>query len=105
MTKCVLLLGRTAAVLEDAERQIELGGFELLARTGIDGVRGAFAERHIDHVIMGAGLDLAVRLEIVREVFERSDTTTVHMKDRNSGPEGLLPFVRAILTGLKDWEA
>ncbi len=53
-----------------------------------------------DHVIMGAGLDIDVRLDIIREVFELSDSTTVHMKDFASGPQGMLPFVRAVLSAL-----
>jgi hypothetical protein len=54
-------------------------------------------------LLMGAGIDLETRLEIVREIFLLSETTTVHMKDVASGPEGFLPFVRSILSGLKDW--
>ena len=65
-------------------------------------MRCALARADIDHVIMGAGLDLEVRLEIVREIFLASDTTTVHMKDVASGPDGLLPFARSVLTGLAD---
>ena len=67
-------------------------------------MRSAFAQADIDHVIMGAGLDLETRLEIVREIFLTSDTTTVHMKDFASGPDGFLPFVRSVLTGLADDE-
>ncbi|WP_157535022.1 hypothetical protein [Nocardia inohanensis] len=45
-------------------------------------------------------LDLELRLGMVREVFESSDATTVHLKDVGSGPGAFLPFVRAVLTGL-----
>jgi hypothetical protein len=50
----------------------------------------------------GAGLDLDIRLEIVREIFQTSETTTVHLKDVASGPGGFLPFVRSVLAGLGD---
>lgn len=73
--------------------------------TGIDDVRSAFGQTPIDHVIMGAGLDLDTRLEIIREIFESSDKTTVHMKDGASGPQGFLPFVRSVLGGLAGWES
>jgi hypothetical protein len=53
---------------------------------------------------MGAGLDLDVRLEIVRQIFDSSETTTVHMKSHLPGPGGYLPFVRAVLQGLRDYE-
>jgi hypothetical protein len=52
---------------------------------------------------MGAGVDLDVRLQIIREIFQLSDKTTVHMKDFATGSAGFLPFVRSVLTGLADW--
>src|ERR687883_405977 len=71
--------------------------------TSIEDVRSAFAQTDIDHVIMGAGLELETRLQIVREVFQSSDKTSVHMKDRVTGPQGFLPFVQSVLRGLKDY--
>jgi hypothetical protein len=44
----------------------------------------------MDKVIMGAGMDLETRLQIVNHIFEASDSTTVHLK---------LPFVTSILRG------
>ena len=104
MTRRVLLLGRLGVVVEDAQRQLQLPDVQLLVATGLDEVRSAFAQADIDHVIMGAGLDLEARLEIVREIFLASETTTVHMKDVASGPDGFLPFVRSVLAGLADYE-
>lgn len=43
---------------------------------------------------------MEVRLEIVKYIFTVSTSTTVHMKDRNSGPQGMLPFVNGVLEGL-----
>jgi hypothetical protein len=101
MTKKVLLLGRTGFVLDEVQRQLQMPDVQLFAGTGIEAVRSVFAKEKIDHVILGAGLDLDTRLEIVREVFQLSDTTTVHMKDRATGPEGMLPFVRSVLSGFQ----
>ncbi len=102
MTMTVLLLGRTGVVVDDTRRQLDLGSdVRLLAGTGVDDVRAAFAEADVDHVIVGAGIDLETRLGIVREIFRLSGTTTVHLKDRASGPEGFLPFARAVLRGLR----
>jgi hypothetical protein len=100
----VLLLGRLGAVIEDAQRQLQMPDVQLLVATGLDEVRSAFAQADIDHVVMGAGLDLDVRLEIVREIFLASDKTSVHMKDAASGPDGFLPFVRSVLAGLADYK-
>ena len=104
MKKNVLLLGRRGVVVDDVQRQLNAADVQLLGGTGIDDVRSAFARAEIDHVIIGAGLELDTRLEIVREIFESSDRTTVHMKDRVTGPEGFLPFVRSVLHGLSDYE-
>jgi hypothetical protein len=79
-------------------------GCPAVGRHGLDEVRSAFAQADIDHVIMGAGLDLEARLEIVREIFLASDKTTVHLKDFASGPDGFLPFVRSVLAGLADYQ-
>jgi hypothetical protein len=104
MARSVLLLGRLGVVVEDAQQQLRMPDVRLYLATGLDEVRSAFAQADIDHVIMGAGLDLEARLEIVREIFLASDKTTVHMKDFASGPVGFLPFVRSVLAGLADYE-
>ncbi len=49
-------------------------------------------------------MDLEARAAIVREVFQASDRATMHMKDQMSGPEGIIPFVRAVLSGLGGYE-
>ena len=99
MMKTVLILGRLESVVEDVEAHLDVPDVKVLEGTGIDDVRSAFAQGHVDAVIMGAGIDLDTRLEIVRTIFELSDTTSVHMKDRRSGPQGFLPFVRSELVG------
>lgn len=104
MTKRVLLLGVQASVLEGVQQQLQMPDIEFLGGTGVDDVRSAFARADIDHVIVGGGLDLETRLEMVREVFQSSDRATVHLKDHLSGPEGFLPFVRSVLLGVKDYE-
>ncbi len=100
MSKTVLLLGRLGVVVEEAQRQLAMPDVRLLTATGLTEVRAAFAEAEIDHVVMGAGLDLEDRLAIIREICQASDKTTVHMKDFASGPAAFLPFARSVLTGL-----
>lgn len=100
MARTVLLLGRTPFVLDRARAEIDVDDVRLLAGTGLDDVRRAFQDEHVDVVIMGAGIDLDTRLAIVRHVFEQSTGTTVHMKDRDSGRDGMIPFVSGVLRGL-----
>ena len=103
ITKTVLLLGRRDVVIEEVKRQLDLPGVQLIGGTGLEDVRKAFTQTRIDHVIMGAGIDLETRLEIIREIFQSSDATTVHMKDRVTGPQGFLPFIAAVLAGLDNY--
>lgn len=97
----VLLLGLRGIVVEEARAQLQMPDVDVYGGGSIEDMRAVFAQTQIDHVIMGGGLPLDVRLAIVREVFQRSDSTTVHMKDITSGPEGFFPFVRAVLRGLQ----
>ena len=73
---------------------------DVLTGTSVEDVSAAFRDHEIDAVIMGAGIDLETRLEIVRHTFEASETTTVHMKDRASGRSSMMTFVNAVLRGL-----
>ena len=73
---------------------------DILIGSTIEDVVRSFEEHQIDTVIMDAGIDLDVRLDVIRHVFTARDATTVHMKDRSSGRDGMMPFVNAVLTGL-----
>ncbi|GAB4588797.1 hypothetical protein [Nocardia sp. IFM 10818] len=96
----VMLLGLKMAVVEEVRDQLALPEVELFTGSSVEDLRGVLARTGLDHVVMGAGLELEQRLGIVREIFESSDRTTVHLKDRASGPEGFLPFARAVIRGL-----
>lgn len=96
----VLLLGRTAFVLDDVEAALDPNEFTLHAGTSLPDVERIMADRSIDAVIMGAGLDIETRLAIIKHVFDVSTSTTVHMKDWDSGPGGMVPFVNAVISGL-----
>lgn len=101
-SKNILLLGRKGIVVQDAISHINNPHFAIYGGTCIEDVRTVFAEtqNEIDHVFMGAGIDLDKRLDIVREVFGSSGETTVHLKDAKSGPASFLPFVKGILEGI-----
>ncbi|MGB0369272.1 MAG: hypothetical protein ACPGU4_03830 [Flavobacteriales bacterium] len=98
MRNC-LLLGRKASIVGDVKDGVEAKDVELFGGTSLDDVQNVFAQNQIDVVIMGAGLDLELRLAVVKFVFENSKSTTLHMKDWNSGPAGMLPFVNGVLNG------
>mgnify|MGYP001811901503 CR=1 FL=1 len=96
----MLLLGRKP--FDDASIRADLSDLDVVVQTGttIEDVSKALAAGPVDIVIMGAGLDLDTRLAVVRTVFEASTSTSVHMKDRDSGQAGMLQFGRGVLQGL-----
>ena len=104
MSKKILLLGVLDSILTDAQQQVARHDLELFRGTSVEDVRATLAQTNIDHVIMGGGLALETRLEMVREIFQSSETTSVHMKDHASGSQGFLSFVRSVLGGLLDAE-
>lgn len=100
MSLNVLLVGRTHKVLESARNSLKIPDLALEAATNPEEVSKALEKTSFDHVFMGAGVELEERLAMVRAIFDTSRTTTVHLKDTASGPEGFLPFVSAILSAL-----
>lgn len=101
MPKTILLLGRKGILVEDAKAQIDDPNITVYGGTCLEDVKSVFAETQIDHVFMGAGIEIEKRLEIVNEIFSLSQTTNVHLKDATSGPAGFLPFVKRVLVGFE----
>lgn len=104
MTKTVLIVGLLPNLIDEFRNQLAGADVELLAGNDVHDLRAAFAKTEIDHVFLGGGLDIDVRVEAVRAVYESSDNATVHLKDAMSGPEGFVPFVRAVLSGMAGYE-
>ena len=102
----ILLIGRGSIVVADAASKVNDPDVTILTDSTIDDVRKHFSDKEtkIDHVFMGAGIELQKRLDIVAEIFNSSSATTVHLKDATSGPKGFLPSVRAVLKGVKGME-
>ena len=101
MAKTVLLMVRTPSVAQDVQERLHMPEFRLLAGHTLDDLKQALASEKVDHVIFGGGLDIETRLDMVREVFRSSNSTTVHMNSP-SGPETFFPFVKTLLSGLRD---
>lgn len=96
----VLLLGRKGINVEKVQSELSTKNAKLLGGTNLDDVKSAFNQHDIDTVIMGAGIDLQDRLVIIEFICNASKSTSIHMKDWNSGPQGMLPFVDRILSRL-----
>jgi hypothetical protein len=104
MAKKVLLVGLLPNLVEQFRKELDLPDVEVLEGSGVEDIRAAFAQTDIDHVFLGGGLGPDVRAQAIVAVFESSDKATVHLKDAMSGPEGFVPFARAVLRGLDDYE-
>lgn len=98
----VLLLGRTPFDRQQVQRELGRPGVAFAFGTTIHDVREAFDAGAIDMVIMGAGIPLDQRLAIIEHVHTVSEATTVHMKDRASGREGMTPFVARLLDAFSE---
>jgi hypothetical protein len=96
----VILLGRKPEVMMQLVVGLKKTAVKFATGTSIDDLRIAFSDEIPSAVIMGAGLPLDMRLDVIRFVFEHSETTTVHMKDWSSGSKGMLPFVTGVVQGL-----
>ncbi|HEY6975807.1 MAG TPA: hypothetical protein VH396_05940 [Chitinophagaceae bacterium] len=99
--KKVLLIGKQLTKVPAAD-QLTVKDAEYFAASGLAEAQQVFKQNNnaIDIVIMGAGIELEKRIEIVKYIFSVSDITSVHMKDWATGPEGFLPFINNVLTGL-----
>lgn len=99
MKNC-LILGRKGMIVDNVKEGIDATDINLYGGTSLQDVKDSFSQRNIDIVIMGAGLDVNVRLEIIKYIFDNTKATTVHMKDWDSGPAGMIPFVNGVINGL-----
>jgi len=97
--KKILLIGKQ---LTSVPPQLIIENVEYFAAPDLKTVQQIFEtdNNSIDIVIMGAGIELEKRLDVVRYVFSTSNTTSVHMKDWETGPEGFVPFINKVLSGL-----
>ena len=96
----VILLGRKPEIMIRLVSGLKQTEVNFATATSLDELKVAFSGELPSSVIIGAGLPLEARLDMIRFVFENSKTTTVHMKDWVSGSEGMLPFVTSIVEGL-----
>ncbi|MBP7242510.1 hypothetical protein [Amaricoccus sp.] len=100
MKPVVLLIGRLPGVIGGIAQQLQDLPVEWLgAHNREEVIRQIEAEPKIVCAIMGAGLDDAIRGELVGVIASRRADIPIHLKERSSGPDGLAPFVRRIVEG------
>lgn len=67
----------------------------------VDEMKTVLVEQKLDHVFIGAGLDVSIRVEATKTVPENSLVTQVHLKNVSAGMDGYMPFTKTILAGIK----
>lgn len=99
--KKILLVGKLLTNVPSKDELVIKNG-DYFAAADLTEVKEIFSKNNnaIDIVIMGAGIQLNKRLEIVDYIFKTSNTTSVHMKDWETGPGGFVPFINHVLSGL-----
>lgn len=98
MKPVVLLIGKLPNVIGDVAQQLDHLPIQWLGAHDQEEVRHQLeAEPRITCAIMGAGLDDTIRGELVRIIAARRPDICIHLKDRASGPEGLVPFVERVV--------
>ncbi len=98
MKPVVLLIGRLPNVIGNVAQQLDHLPIQWLGAHDQDEVRRQLdAEPRIACAIIGAGLDDKIRGEMVGIIAARRPDICIHLKDRASGPDGLMPFVARIV--------
>ncbi|NND69959.1 MAG: hypothetical protein HKN43_00105 [Rhodothermales bacterium] len=99
MVPVILLVGRLPSVVEDIESQLDDLPIEWLgAHDREEVIRQLEAEPNICSVIIGAGLDDTIRGDLIGIIASRRPDICIHLKDRKSGPAGMAPFVRRVVS-------
>lgn len=100
MKPVVLLVGRLPGVIGDIAQKLQDLPVEWLGAHNRDEViRQLESEPGIVCVAMGAGLDDAIRGELIGVIASRRPDVPIHLKERSSGPDGMAPFVRGVVEG------
>ncbi|MGQ7843096.1 hypothetical protein ACUNV4_01375 [Granulosicoccus sp. 3-233] len=98
MKPVVLLVGRLPSVVDDVTTQLQDLPIEWLGAHDRQEVeRQLKSEPNIRCVIVGAGLPDNIRGDLVGVVATLRPDVCIHMKDRQSGPEGMANFVRRVV--------
>ena len=98
MKPVILLVGRLPYVIGEVARELADLPVEWLgAHDRAEVIRQLDAEPRIECVIMGGGLPDSVRGELVGVIAERRPDICIYIKDRTSGPAGMVPFVRRLV--------
>ena len=100
MNPVVLLVGKLPNVIGDVASELDHLPIRWLGAHDHDEViRQLETEPDICCVIMEGSLDDHTRGDLISLIAAKRPDVCIHIKDRDSGPEGLAPFVLRIVDG------
>lgn len=100
MNPVVLLVGRLPHVIGNVASELDHLPIRWLgAHDHGEVIRQLGTEPDIACVIMGGSLDDDIRGDLIGIIAENRPDICIHIKDRASGPEGMVPFVERIVEG------
>ncbi len=100
MNPVVLLVGKLPNVVGDVAGELEHLPIRWLgAHDHGEVIRQLDTEPDISCVIMGGSLNDDIRGDLISLIAGKRPDVCIHIKDRDSGPEGMVPFVRRVVDG------
>ncbi len=101
MKPVVLLVGKLPGIASRMEAALGDLGVEWLGATSRDEViRQLESESNIRTVVLGGTLDDTLRAELIGAIASRRPDISIHVKDRQSGSEGMPAFARKVVEGI-----
>ena len=100
MNETVLMLSCKEFVIDEVGQKLSAPDVRSLGGTSLEDFRDAPDQGAVERVIMGPGIALDAWLGIVQHVLIASRSTTMHMKEFDSGRKVRLPFVVGVLKRL-----
>ena len=93
----IILAGRLPSIVNNLTQQLSRDDVRFLGATNAAELATHLDNPDVSAVIMGGGLEDAVRTELCLLVWSSRDDLPIHIKDRASGPAGMADFVASVL--------
>ena len=101
MKPVVLVVGKLPGIADRMEAALSDLQVEWLGATNRDeAVRQLESETNTRAVVSGGTLDDRVRGDLIGAIASRRPDLSIHLKDRQSGPEGMPAFARKVVEGI-----
>jgi len=93
----IILAGRLPSIVDNLTEQLSRNDVQFLGATNAEQLATHLDNPDVSAVIIGGGLDDAVRADLCLLVWSLRDDLPIHIKDRASGPTAMAGFVTSLL--------